>query len=177
MLKRSPFAEGAELIGDPTVESMLAGGQERSKSKSTMHGFVPSVQGRHVRRPTRRSSKIAAAARRFRAALQRIDGWALLDVPSNLLRALEAVPREALDDVIKYAEQPLRDFGGGEPTPGQATCARIVLEAWPGEKPGHNNPSLAKACDAYWTACNGTSGAGNWSRAIRRGKAQLTKRG
>ena len=175
MLRQLPFAEVAELIGDPTQAQML---EQRAREVRTeinnaeFHAKHP----RPSRSQTHKAVKqIATAARRLRAALQRIDGPALLDVPSNFLRSLEAVPRAALDDIIKYAEQPLRDHGGGEPTPGQATCARIVLEAWLGEKPGHNNPALARACEAYWLACGGAPGAGNWSRAIRRGKAQLVK--
>ena len=163
------------MIGDPTQAQMLAQCAREVEVEIRNAGFR-AEHPRPSRSQTHKAVKqIAAAARQLRAALQRIDGWALLDVPSNFLRSLEAVPREALDDIIKYAERPIRDHGGGEPAPGQATCARIVLEAWPGEKPGHNNPALAKACEAYWLACGGASGAGNWSWAIRRGKAERAK--
>jgi hypothetical protein len=173
--RNDPFAEVAELIGDPEKAQMLAQ-RAHEVEVEIRNAQFRAEHPKPSRSQTHKAIKqIAVAARRFRAARQRIVGMAFLDVPSNLVRPLVAVPLETLDDIIKYAEQPLHDLGGGTPTPGQATCARIVLEAWPGKKPGHNNPALARACEEYWLACGGTSGAGNWSRAIRRGKVEQAK--
>jgi hypothetical protein len=167
------FAAVAELIGDPTLEAMLAVEAEQVRVAISNEKFRKKKGDRAQTRDA--IKQLQAAARRFEVALNRVSGERLnLDVTIGLLTTMEAA-QGTTHDVIEACISALKrhDFGGRPKDRAKVACASVVVKAWHkarGSVPSHNCEDLALACDALWIACGGTGDARDWSGHIRAAK-------